>query len=172
MAEERSVLTFTNNSTCGCSSAMVASGTRKWPSLGELGGAGAREGGSHTQGFSPLDPGLSLQCNTSSIRPYLLPNSASPPAQRTPHPAPPARSPPGLDQRAADSPTGPALNLGRGLEGGGTRRCREWVRKGNPQISHRMGMGVLRRSPENLLVCPTSPEHKTLFCLSFPASLI
>lgn len=30
---------------------MVASGTRKQPSLGELGGAGTREGGSHQSGI-------------------------------------------------------------------------------------------------------------------------
>lgn len=94
---------------------MVASGTRKRPSLGELGGARAGEGGSHGQRFSSPELGLFPQHNP------LAPDSAFPPAQRPLHSAPAAQSPRGLDLGAADSRAGPALNLGRAQQWGGTR---------------------------------------------------
>ena len=109
-------------------------GDQEAAALGELGGARAKEGGSHKQGVCPPDLGQSLQRHTSPMRPAHTP-TASPTAQRTPHPAPPALSPPRVDQGAADSPTGSALNLGRGQEGGGTQRSREWVERESLWVS-------------------------------------
>lgn len=65
---------------------MVASGTRKQPSLGELGGAGAREGGSRSRGFWPPGSELSLQRDPGPIRPFhsLQQGSSTGPVHPTP----------------------------------------------------------------------------------------
>lgn len=135
---------------------MVASGTRKQPSLGELGGARAREGGSHGPGFSSrLRAVPSAQPESDQtlwFAPTRLPHRPSAPHTQLLH-----LGSSRLAQGAADSPAGPALDLGRGHEG---RGLGDRGSGSGPEVSQG-SLGPL-----------TSPRHSTISCLSFLASLV
>lgn len=129
---------------------MVASGTRKQPSLGELGGAGAREGGSRVRGSrlqtqaAPAAQPQSDQTLRSLQRGF--------PTARAPHTQLLHLGPSRSAQGEADSPAGPALNLGRGREREG--RAVGVGRGQRPSASGTAGVreGVSREA---------SPEHGT-----------
>lgn len=131
---------------------MVASGTRKQPSLGELGGARAREGGSHGPGFSSrLRAVPSAQPESDQtlwFAPTRLPHRPSAPHTQLLH-----LGSSRLAQGAADSPAGPALDLGRGHEG---RGLGDRGSGSGPEVSQG-SLGPL-----------TSPRHSTIFVPQFP----
>ena len=151
-SEGAAVLTFTNSSTCGCSSAMVATGTRKRPSLGELGGAG---------------PGKAVPTRGDGLPRCWTVRSARPAHPRSGLPAGPED--PTLCS-SSSCPLGPAPpRAWGGRRRGAGPRTRGWARPGIaglPDGKEAVGKSwVPPRLSTRLL------ERGTLFLLQFPCVL-